>query len=130
MIFPYFSIHATSDHVQDSSGRANGRGIEVSKVFSHGGVVYPRDALVRPAEQNDLSNFTERKRFPSAPKENTSDFPQCAALLGIRAPRNFYYRARGAREGPPIYSSRKDFGSFAYYAIKVSLIEIPATFVV
>lgn len=92
--------------------------------------MYPRDALVRPAERSDLSNFTERKRFPSASHAggNAPDFSRCAARLGIRAPRNFYYRARGAREGPPIHSSRKDFGSFAYYAIEVLLIEIPATF--
>lgn len=41
-----------------------------------------------------------RSRRGKAPR----DFLDHPARLSIRAPRNFYYRARGAREGPSIYS--------------------------
>lgn len=36
-----------------------------------------------------------------------SGFPRHPARLSIRVSRNFYYRARGAREGPPIYWNRR-----------------------
>lgn len=104
------------------------------KCSARGAARIPRDALrVGPAEQNDLQ-FSRRGKISeqriARRREHLWFFPMCRAIRHSSAAQLLLLRAREAREGPPIYPSRKDFGSFAYYAIKVSLIEIPATFIV
>lgn len=72
---------------------------------------HPPRYIRQGQRQGDLHFHGKRLQggiTPARPRRGKHlEFPRRPARLSIRAPRNFYYRARGAREGPPIYSNRR-----------------------
>lgn len=83
-----------------------------------------------PFSRKETSGRNYSPPLDRAPRKTPRGFPRCPARLSIRAPRNFYYRARGAREGPPIYSNRRFRKFCLLLEIKDSLIGIPPSFAV
>lgn len=101
-----FQLHSESHFNYIQSGTCEWSKIEVSKVFSRGSDTSGRATTGRsPFSQTETSG----RNYARSIEENTSGFPRHPARLSIQAPRNFYYRARGAREGLPIYSRFRKF---------------------